>query len=74
MRAKKISSMLLVAVIVFLACIAALFGGVRVARAESPVTGTDGRYNVSYTIGGRVRTADITYPIRSADRRGSARI
>lgn len=53
MRAKKISSMLLVAVIVFLACIAALFGGVRVARAESPVTGTDGRYNVSYTIGGQ---------------------
>ena len=53
MRAKKISSMLLVAVIVFLACIAALFGGVRVARAESPVTGTDGRYNVSYTLGGR---------------------
>lgn len=45
--------MLLVAVIVFLACIAALFGGVRVARAESPVTGTDGRYNVSYTIGGQ---------------------
>ena len=40
-------------VIVFLACIAALFGGVRVARAESPVTGTDGRYNVSYTIGGQ---------------------
>lgn len=53
MRAKKISSMLLVAVIVFLACIAALFGGVWVARAESPVTGTDGRYNVSYTIGGQ---------------------
>lgn len=53
MRVKKISSMLLVAVIVFLACIAALFGGVRVARAESPVTGTDGRYNVSYTIGGQ---------------------
>ncbi len=53
MRAKKISSMLLVAVIVFLACIAALFGGVRGARAESPVTGTDGRYNVSYTIGGQ---------------------
>ena len=45
--------MLLVAVIVFLACIAALFGGVRVARAESPVTGADGRYNVSYTIGGQ---------------------
>ena len=53
MRAKKISSMLLVAVIVFLSCIAALFGGVWVARAESPVTGTDGRYNVSYTIGGQ---------------------
>ena len=53
MRAKKISSILLVAVIVCLVCIAALFGGVRVARAESPVTGTDGRYNVSYTIGGQ---------------------
>lgn len=45
--------MLLVAVIVFLACIVAMFGGVQVAHAESPVSGTDGRYETSYTIGGQ---------------------
>ena len=59
MRVKKIGTVFFATIIMGLICIAALFGGVQVAHAESPV---------------RVRTADITYPIRSADRRGSARI
>ena len=41
------------AIVMSLVCIAALFGGVQTAHAESPVAGSDGRYNVSYEIGGQ---------------------
>ena len=53
MRVKKIGTVFFATIIMGLICIAALFGGVQVAHAESPVSGTDGRYNVSYTIGGQ---------------------
>ena len=53
MRVKKIETVFFATIIMGLICIAALFGGVQVAHAESPVSGTDGRYNVSYTIGGQ---------------------
>ena len=53
MRVKKIGTVFFATIIMGLICIAALFGGVQVAHAESPVAGSDGRYNVSYTIGGQ---------------------
>ena len=53
MRVKKIGTVFFATIIMGLICIAALFGGVQVAHAESPVSGTDGRYETSYTIGGQ---------------------
>lgn len=53
MRVKKIGTVFFATIIMGLICIAALFGGVQVAHAESPVAGSDGRYSVSYEIGGQ---------------------
>lgn len=53
MSIKKVGAALLSVIVMSFVCIVALFGGVQTAHAESPVAGTDGRYNVSYTIGGQ---------------------
>lgn len=53
MSIKKVGAALLSVIVMSFVCIVALFGGVQTAHAESPVTGTNGKYNVSYTIGGQ---------------------
>lgn len=53
MSIKKVGAALLSVIVMSFVCIVALFGGVQTAHAESPVAGSDGRYNVSYTIGGQ---------------------
>lgn len=53
MSIKKVGAAFLSAIVMSLVCIVALFGGVQTAHAESPVSGTDGRYSVSYEIGGQ---------------------
>lgn len=53
MSIKKVGAALLSVIVMSFVCIVALFGGVQTAHAESPVAGSDGRYNVSYEIGGQ---------------------
>ena len=53
MSIKKVSAILLTVIAMSLVCIVVMFGGLKIAHAESPVSGADGRYNVSYEIGGQ---------------------